>query len=1124
MKKRNSLSRKFYVTILVALILSFSPGLLKANQTDIVIVKKSMSISEAITQIEKNTNYTFSFNSSDAIYRTKKDINVKGSIHEVLAEIFGGTTIDYKIKGNEVVLKNNKTEAVSQNQGKRKITGTVISGEDNLPIIGGNVWLKNSSSGTATDIDGKYTINVDGAGGVLVFSYLGMKTQEIVIGNQSVIDVVLAPDSEVLKEVVVVGYGLQKKESVVGAISTINAESLNMPGSAALSNALAGQLAGVVGMNRSGEPGKSGGSEFYIRGVSSFMGNAKPLVLVDGIERDLDLVDVDDIASFSILKDASASAVYGVRGANGVVIVTTKKGIVGKPLIEVRADASITSPTRMPKMTNAVRWAELYNEALGKEYYTQEQIDLYRNQSDPDLYPNINWIDELYKDQAYNQNVKLNISGGGDIAKYYLSGGFYNESSIFKSVKDVYDYNSSINYNKFNFRANIDLQLTPSTSVNLNVANIYEKSFSPGASKGDIWGYSFATSPNAFPLEYSDGTLSAPSTSSGINPWNGLVHSGYQEQFWNSAQSLVGITQDIGALFEPLKGLKANMKFSWDAWNTTIQKRTKTATQYHASGRDDEGKLIYGNPIYSGDKELSYERESQSEQTTYLEASLTYDRLFGEDHRVGALLLYNHKNYRKLQNSDKYYSLPYKNQGIAGRVTYAFKDRYFGEVNMGYNGSENFARGHRFGFFPAVGAGWLISEEPWFQSLRNTIDMFKIKGSYGLVGNDNIGGSRRWIYESTIVGAGNDWRYGASGGIGNGGIRIGDVENLSVSWEEAKKLNLGVEFSFLSKIRLMADWFKERRSGIFLQRASLPGFVGLSTVPYVNIGETENKGFETTLEYSQQVGEVFLTARGNFSYNRNKILENDQPDYEYKYQNRIGKSFGKDGQTQPFGLIALGLFKSQEEIDNSPAQEFGTYRVGDIKYQDVNGDGVINSYDEVAIGYTNLPEVTYGFGVTAEFRGFDLNVFFQGVSRTSFFTNGTAMRPFSSGNLERSGIFDDIYKHSWKTTNTDEQNAKAKYPRLSSGSGTPGASNNQRNSTFTLQDGSFLRMKNIEIGYRVPKNILTKTFLNDIRFYLSGTNLLTFSKFKLWDPETGSSSGAAYPQNKVVTLGLTAKF
>ena len=835
----------------------------------------------------------------------------------------------------------NIVESTQQKKQKRVITGVVRDSDTNEPIIGASVWLKNSSVGAVTDIDGKYSITIEGVGGVLEFSYIGMKKQEIAIIDQKSINVTLQPDTEVLDEVVVVGYGSQKKESVVGAISTLDIKKLKVPG-ASISNVLAGQLSGVVAMTRSGEPGKNSAADFYIRGVSSFKGTSTPLVLVDGIERDLDLVDTDDIASFSILKDASASAVYGVRGANGVILITTKKGEEGKPAINVRTEFGFTSPTKRPKMLDSARWAELYNEASSTKYYSDETIQKYREHSDPDLYPDVDWFDALFDDMAENQRVNLSITGGGDIVKYYVSGSFYNESSIYKNAGNIYGYDSSINYNKFNFRANIDLNLTKSTVLNVNLANIYEKSFGPGFGDNDnaIWGYTFNASPNAFPIEYSDGKLSGPSTDSGFNPWNMLVHSGYREQFWNSAQALVGVTQDIGKLWKPLEGLTANLKFSWDAWNTTLQRRSKTPTFYHARGRDDQGNLIYDDnngdgewdPVHTGSESLGFAIGRSGTMTRYLEGSLNYNRLFAEKHRVGALLLYNQKIHTNTQAGSGDAALPYKNQGLAGRVTYAFKDTYFAEVNVGYNGSENFARGHRFGFFPAAAIGWMMSNEKWFEPITNTVDMLKLKASYGKVGNDDIGGQRRWVYESSIVGGGN-WQYGQSANQGGDGIRIGEVENLNASWEEALKLNVGIEFSLFNKVKVQADYFREERTGIFLQRAGLPAIVGISTIPYVNIGETLNQGFDSNIEYSQKIGNVYVTARGNFTYNRNKLKNNDEPDWEYKYQNRIGKPFGSGGSMQPFGLVALGLFQSQEEIDNSPVQSFGEYRVGDIKYQ-----------------------------------------------------------------------------------------------------------------------------------------------------------------------------------------------
>ena len=1022
---------------------------------------------------------------------------------------------------------------VEQQQTKRTITGTVVTGDTNEPAVGATVYLRNSTTGTITDTDGKFSIAIEGLGGVLEFSYIGYKTQEVALVGQSNINVTLQPDNEVLDEVVVVGYGSQRKESVVGAISTLDVTKLIVPTSN-LSTALAGQLSGIVAMSRSGEPGKNSAADFYIRGVSSFTGNTSPLVLVDGVERDLDLVDTEDIASFSILKDASASAVYGVRGANGVILITTKKGAVGKPQVNVRTEFGFTQPTKKPKMVNSAQWAELYNEAYSTNYYSAEDIEMYRSGADPDLYPNVDWFDTMFNNMAANQRVNLNITGGSDIVRYYVAGSFYNESSIYKNAGNIYGYDSSIRYNKFNFRANVDLNLTKSTVINLNLANIYEKSFGPGFgdTDSDIWSYLFMTSPNAFPVEYSDGRLSGPSTDSGYNPWNMLVHSGYREQFWNSAQSLIGVTQDIGALWEPLKGLTANIKFSWDAWNTTLQRRSKSPTFYHARGRAEDGSLIYDDengdgiwePVHTGDETLSYDIGRSGTMTRYVEGSLTYNRLFGE-HRVGALFLYNHKIYTDTQAGSPSASLPYKDQGIAGRLTYAFRDTYFLEVNMGYNGSENFARGHRFGFFPAVALGWMMSSEKWFEPATKVIDMLKWKASYGKVGNDDIGGTRRWVYEPTIV-TGGSWSYGQSGNQGGSGIRVGEVENLEASWEEALKLNAGVEFSLFNKVRVQADYFREERQGIFLKRDGLPAIVGVSTVPYVNIGETLNQGFDATVEYMHKVNDdLFITARGNFTFNRNKLINNDEPDREYRYQNRIGKPFGSGGSTQPFGLIALGLFESEEEIANSPVQNFGEYRVGDIKYQDVNGDGIVDEQDAVAIGYTNLPEITYGFGATAQWKGWDFNLFFQGVARTSFFLSGSSIRsPFSTGNMERAAINEDVYGNVWMSTNTAEQNAGVTYPRLSAGSGGAGSTNNNRASTWWLRDGSFLRLKSMEIGYSLPQHILQKSFIKSLRFYISGNNLLCFSPFKLWDPEKGTSDGSGYPLNRTFSIGFNANF
>lgn len=1011
-------------------------------------------------------------------------------------------------------------ESMAQTK-KISISGTVYSGEDQSPLIGVTVWLKNTSEGVLTDIDGRYSISLDNKPeNVLVFSFTGLQSQEIPISKavNGIIDVSLIVDPSQIEEVVVVGYGYQKKESVVGSISTLDVNKLVVP-SANISNVLAGQLSGVVAMNRSGEPGRASTADFYIRGVASFTGNNKPLVLVDGVERELDLVDVEDIEGFSILKDASASAVYGVRGANGVILITTKKGKIGKPIINARGEMSITSPTQMPKFTNSPQWAELYNEMIGFEYYTEEDVERYRSGYDPDLYPNVNWMKALYKDMAQSQRVNVNVSGGGDISNYYVAGSIYNEGSIFREAGDSYDYRTSINYSRYSFRANMDFKITSSTVLNVNLANIYEKEFAPGASKTEIWSNAFNVAPNAFPVIYSDGTLSAPSIQGGTNPWNLLAHSGYTEKWQNSAQSLVGLTQDLENV---ISGLKANVKFSWDAVNANTQQRKKTPPQYHATGRDQDGNLIFGNgaPIYDGDNKLGFSESGAGSNITYFESNFTYNKLFGK-HRIGGLLLYNSTiKYIKFSGSSET-SLPFKNQGVAGRVTYAFNDKYFAEFNAGYNGSENFAQGHRFGFFPAYAIGWMISNEGFWDGLKKAIPNMKLRASYGDVGNDNIGGGR-WIYRSTINNAPNTWHYGETANQGGTGLIEGNIENLNVSWERATKLNAGIDATFFGNLRLMVDYFREIRDGVFTTRGTIPDFVGIYTKPKVNVGKSLNYGIDGTMEYEKMVGEVYINFRGSFTYNRNKLLENDQVDQAYKYRNQKGKPFGSAG-SHPFGYVALGLFQSQEEIDNSPEQRLGTYRVGDVRYQDINGDGTIDVNDQIAIGYTNLPEIMYGFGTSVSWKGFSISAFFQGVAHTSFFIGGSAMRPFLTGNVNQSSINDDIYHHSWKTTNSVEQNLAAIYPRLSTAGGA-GSANNNVNSTLNQRDGRFLRLKNFEVGYSLPKKWIDKTFIEDFRLYISGVNLFTFSKFNLWDAELGSADGSVYPPNRAITFGFTGKF
>ncbi|HRZ96546.1 MAG TPA: TonB-dependent receptor [Paludibacter sp.] len=983
---------------------------------------------------------------------------------------------------------------------KKTIKGKVTDAATGETIIGCNIWLKETSQGVVTDIDGNYTITFEGNSNVLSASYMGYKTAEVVI-DKAVINIALSSTDKSLDEVVVVGYGNQRKASVIGSISTVDVNSLKIP-TAKISTALAGQLAGVVSIQRSGEPGA--GSDFWIRGISTFGGGSKPLVLVDGIERSIDYVDPEDIETFSILKDATATAVYGVRGANGVVIVTTRKGIEGKPRISAKAEYGTVAPTQMPKMVNSSQFAKSYNEVYGylnpgKVQYTDAEIAKYENGSDPDLYPNVNWFEELYSDFSTNQRASINISGGGAVARYYVSGSFYNEGSIFKT-DNMRKYNSSINYNKFNFRSNLNMTISPTTELNINLSNIYETKTAPGQSTNDIWGYTFSSSPNAFPVRYSNGFLSTPD-GSGSNPYNFLTQSGYRIDKYNTAQALVGISQDLKFI---TPGLRAAIKFSWDANNTYNVTRYADSQRWWATGRNEAGELIF-KEMNKGSESLGFETGNGGSSTFYIEGSVNYEKVFKHDQRVSALFLFNQRSLNKF-NVDAIESLPFRNQGIAARVTYSFKDTYFGELNAGYNGSENFSPGKRFGLFPAAALGWLVSNEPFFAPATRVVNLLKLKASYGIVGNDQIGGGRRFIYNGIIVES-TGYEYGQSHS-GMGGLRVGDLANDNVSWEKAYKKNLGIEFGLFKALNVQFDLFSERREGIFLQRLSLPAYLGISSTPYVNVGKMENKGVDATADYTKKFGKLLVTVRGTFSYNRNRLIDQDMPDYNYLYRNRVGKPYG-----QQYGLVSDGLFESDDQIKNSPTQTFGTPRVGDIKYIDINGDGKVDESDEIAIGRTSTPEINYGFGFSIRYKNFDIAPFFQGTDNVTFFMSGGAVRPFSNPFLDRNSYYEEIYNNSWTLAN---QNVNATYPRMSIGTN----NNNYRNSTYWQRDGGFIRLKYMEVGYSMPKKIYQKLGLGPVRIYLSGTNLLTFSKFNMWDPEISGGQGQGYPPTRVISAGL----
>jgi TonB-linked SusC/RagA family outer membrane protein len=988
-----------------------------------------------------------------------------------------------------------------------RVTGTVKD-NNGAPLPGATVRVEGTTKGATTDLDGSYSIEVKPTD-KLSFSFVGYETQTIEVGSQTEINVTLHEAHSALEEVTIVGYGSQRKESVIGAITTVAVRELRMP-VGKVSTSLAGHLAGVVALQRSGEPGA--GADFWIRGVNTFGALNKPLVLVDGIERPLDLVDTEDIETFSILKDATATAVYGVRGANGVVLITTRRGMEGKPKVSVKAEYGILAPTKMPVMANAEEFIDVYNDVYaevnnGRYFYSPEDREKYLNGADPDLYPNVDWINEIYKKSTTSQRVNLNVTGGGPIVKYYVAGSFYNENGIFNASET--DYNPEMKWTKYNFRSNLDINLTRSTVLNLNLSTQYDVKNRPRGS-GDLWVNTYIVSPIAIPPIYSDGTISRTLVS-GVNPYTTLNKTGYVQEFHNNAQSLVGLSQDFSDLVTP--GLKANAKFSWDVVNNSDITRSLNPTHYFATGRDADGNLIFHQNNTDGSDYLGFSRAVSGSKTFYLEASSTYDRVFSDQHRVGALFLFNMKEAVNTAPNDYTASIPNHHIGIAARATYSFRDRYFIEGNFGYNGSENFAKLNRFGFFPSIAVGYLISNESYWESLRETVHLLKIKASHGKIGSDQIGGNRRFAFNTTMNESAAGWTFGQTGQTSRTGIATGYPGNDNVGWEESVKTNAGIEFGLFHHLKIQADYFYDLRDKIFILRQSVPSVVGVNENPYVNLGKMENRGVDASLEYDHQVNkDWFVSARANFTYNRNKVLYNDTPPPAMKYQSEISRSL-----YQQFGLVALGLFESQEDIGNSPVQEFGSVRQGDVKFKDINGDGAVNSLDKIAIGRTHVPEINYGFGVSSMWKGLDVSLFFQGIANITGFLDGSPINGFEQNSAAMGGLFRDVAVNRWTEENP---NPNAKYPRLA----LVVSQNNKQLSTRNQRSMAFMRLKNTEIGYTFPKKWLEKLKISTARIYLQGANLFTFTEFDLWDPEINNSQGAVYPNMKIVNLGLNLNF
>lgn len=1007
----------------------------------------------------------------------------------------------------------------AQEQKQIEVTGVVTDLNTKEPLIGVNITIKNSPGlGTMTDINGHYRIKVEPYS-YLIFSYIGFDKQEILVKDEKVINVKLKEsEANVLDQVVITGTGVQKKISVTGAVTTVDVNDLRTP-TASVTNALAGVVPGIMARQVSGQPGDNV-SEFWIRGISTFGAGSSALVLVDGFERDINELNVEDIATFTVLKDASATAIYGSRGANGVVLITTKRGKEGKAHINAKLETSYSTRTRTPEFVDGVTYARMMNEALitrNKEAsYSEDDIRLIASGLDPDIFPNVDWMGMLLKKGAPTYRATIDINGGGTLARYFISASYVDEGGMYEADAAMKDFNTNANYRRWNYRMNVDIDLTKTTLIKVGVSGSLGKQNQPGGDYKEIWSALLGYNPVTVPVKYSNGYVASQGYAERQNPWVLITQQGFNETWNNKIQSTVSLEQDLKFI---TKGLKFMARYGYDTDNENYNRRMKWPEGWKAERqRDSEGNLQLKR--VTTEQTMKSLSGSNGERKEYLEAELHYDRTFG-DHQIGGVLKYTQDKYTDTSENftnDYIQTIDRRHQGLAGRFTYGWKYRYFFDFNFGYNGSENFAPGHQYGFFPAFSLAWNIAEEPVVKKALPWMGMFKLRYSYGKVGNDNTGdrGAKiRFPYRPTFKT--NDLFGYHYGDVGSNlyyytGLTYATLASTNVTWEVAEKHDLGLDFSlFDDKVSGTVDYFYEQRNGIYMNRSYLAPSLGLNTLdtpPAANIGAVLSKGIDGNIAFKQKIGEVDVTLRGNMTYSKNEIREYDEEYSHYGYTRQAG--FRVD---QARGLIAEGLFKDYDDIRRSPKQTFGEVAPGDIKYKDVNGDGQIDNNDIVPIGATTRPNLIYGFGLSTFWKNLDINVHFQGAGKSSFFIEGYTVYPFREGSW--GNILTDVVGKYWSLGVNENPNAE--YPRLSYG----GNENNYRNSTYWLRNGAYMRLKTLEIGYSLPQAFVNKLHLNKVRLYFLGTNLLTFSSFKLWDPELGSSNGQEYPLSRSYTLGLT---
>jgi TonB-linked SusC/RagA family outer membrane protein len=1028
---------------------------------------------------------------------------------------------------NTVASSSNSSavDVQSVQQNRRPISGVVVDG-NNDPLPGVTVMVPSRQGGVITDVDGAYTIEA-ATGEELRFQFLGMKTVTIEVGSGTIYNVQLLEDVEMLDEVTVTAFATQKKESVVSSIETISPSELKVP-SSNLTTALAGRLAGVISYQRSGEPGADN-AQFFVRGVTTFGYASSPLILLDGFEVDanaLARVDPDNIASFSVLKDATSAALYGSKGANGVIMVTTKKGQAGAPKISFRVEGRLSTPTKVQKTVDGITYMNLYNQAqfndnpLLEPYYNAQKIQNTMEGLNEYAYPNINWYDEMFNSNAFNQYYNFNVSGGGSVVRYYLAVSYNKEEGILKNNR-LNNFKNNIDIDRFNILANITMDLTPTTVFDINMNSIFENYTGPLDNTDDVFKSVMNSNPVEFPKFYlpdedhayvKHTLFGSDATGSMMNPFAQMVR-GYKDGSTGRITSQFSLDQNLDALTE---GLMARGKVSIKSDSYHESKRSYTPYLYNIKNYDAFNDTYVLQEVRRGTDALGDpEQWRDGVFRLYLEGGLTYARRFAGVHDVSGLLIYTQEEIKNTSGNPGSIqrTLPQRLQGMRARFNYGFDDRYLAEMSLTYTGSEKFASDHRWGIFPAMGVGYILSNESYWEPLQDVMPMFKLKYSLGMVGNDQIAGPEdRFFFLSDIDPGSWGYRWGRNFNSSYGGFNINRYANPQITWEIAVKQNVGFEMDLFKNraLKVIVEYFTENREQIYQARANLPETMGLTSNVYGNVGEVKSAGWDGSIDLNHSFNkDLWISGRFNFTYAHNEIIENEEPEYRWSYLSNIGWPINTWK-----GYIAERLFIDEADVANSPRQELGgIVRAGDIKYKDINGDGRVNSDDQVHIGYPIVPEITYGFGLSGGYKNFDLSFFMQGQDRVSFFINPNNIAPF----VEQRNAMQYIADDHWNPNNPV---AKAFWPRLSA---SYNDNNNVSNSTWWIRNGRFLRMKNAELGYTLPKNFFPSTGIESLRLYLAGQNLFNLSDFKLWDPEMGGE-GFNYPLQKVYSVGLTVSF